>query len=96
MADDQDLMAALFVSKEGEITTFSEATSEDDWIDRMDGTVAVRFSRLLVPEPIAVGILRLIRERDEAREVTRRVLSVLRPDSPTRQTVEAENPWARP
>jgi hypothetical protein len=62
---DTDLMAALFVSDGGELGCFSDHTDEPFFY-----AGSTRWDRLSVPyflpEPVAAGILRLLRERDEA------------------------------
>lgn len=40
-------------------------------------------------------VLRFKEERDEARDVVRRILSTFRPESPVKQQVEADYEWAR-
>jgi hypothetical protein len=60
-------VAALFVSESGELGCFPDHKDE-----RFFYAGPTRWDRLSVPysvpEPVAAGILRLIRERDEARQ----------------------------
>ena len=61
MPTDEELMAALFVNDEGEIRC------KPDWVE--DGIPEPGWKLLhLIPDAVAAGILRLIRERDEARQ----------------------------
>ena len=59
MPTDEELMAALFVSEDGELRV------EPEWVEhRQYGWWPVR-----VEDRVAAGILHLIRERDEARDL---------------------------
>jgi hypothetical protein len=62
--NDAELMAALFVSDDGELRVELEWELDEVTVGR-SGRL---WTRLSVPEPVAAGILRLIRERDEARQ----------------------------
>jgi hypothetical protein len=57
---DRDLMAALFVSEEGGIEAHPE------WYVGYEVIAPPGWNRYNLAKPVAAGILRLIRERDEA------------------------------
>jgi len=67
--NDTDLMAALFVSREGELGCFPQHKDERFFFGE-DGSIWDRVViPYVVPEHIATGILRLLRGRDEAKRV---------------------------
>lgn len=57
-------MAALFVSTDGELRCFPEV-EEQAFVDDQ----CTPWELVTVPESVVVGILRLMRERDEARRL---------------------------